>query len=93
MSTAPQEQATEHRVREELLEALEGLHGPRLQTARDFAQYLAQLEDDAEVEMLSRSASFASEMREAEHAADTAEPFDWRAELGADAGGDGESAS
>ena len=71
-------QETTDTLRDEAKEVVDGLSLERLRSARDFLRWLEQLEDEAEVEMLSRSKKFRDEMEAASRAADAAPKVDWR---------------
>lgn len=76
MATSPK--ASIDTLRRELRERIDLLSEMRLQTASDFIRWLEQIEDDAEIEMLSRSRQFRQEMEAATRAADAAPKVDWR---------------
>lgn len=65
-------------LREELRERIDSLSEQRLRSASDFLSWLEQLEDEAEIAMLSGSRRFREEMDAASRAADAASPSDWR---------------
>lgn len=65
-------------LRKELRERIDLLSEQRLRSASDFLSWLEQLEDEAEIAMLSSSKRFREEMDAASRAADAAPRTDWR---------------
>lgn len=76
MISAPQQSVDA--IRAELRELVDSLSEQRLRSASDFIKWLEQLEDEAEIAMLSKSKQFRDEMAAASRAADAAPRVDWR---------------